>query len=106
MNARRGQGARKLPPVHPGEVLKLDFMEPLGLSAYRLAKETGISAQHLGRVLRGTRSVSADVAMRLARFFGTSARVWLNLQVQYDLDVAEDAVGSEIARRVKPWKAA
>jgi addiction module HigA family antidote len=106
MPAQRGQRTRKLPPVHPGEVLKLDFMEPMGISAYRLGKEIDISAQHLGRLLAGTRGISADVAMRLARFFGTSARLWLNLQVQYDLDVAEDAVGSEIARRVKPWKAA
>jgi addiction module HigA family antidote len=97
---------RKLKPVHPGEVLRLDFLEPMGISAYRLSKETGISAQQLGRILSGSRSVSADAALRLARFFGTSARLWINLQAQYDLDVAEDLAGREIARRVKPWKAA
>lgn len=97
---------RKLKPVHPGEILRFDFLEPMGISAYRLSKETGISAQQLGRVLNGSRGVSADAALRLARFFGTSARLWINLQAQYDLDVAEDVAGREIARRVKPWKAA
>lgn len=81
--------SRKLKPVHPGEVLRLDFLEPLGISAYRLAKEIGVSQQQLGRVLKGTRSVSADLALRLSRFFGTSARVWMGLQAQYDLDVAD-----------------
>lgn len=98
--------ARKLKPIHPGEVLRLDFLEPMGISAYRLSRETGISAQQVGRLLNGTRGVSADAALRLARFFGTSAKLWINLQAQYDLDVAEDASGREIARRVKPWKAA
>ncbi len=97
---------RKLKPVHPGDILRLDFLEPMGISAYRLSKETGISAQQLGRILSGTRSLSADAALRLARFFGTSAKLWINLQSQYDLDVAEDESGREIARRVKPWKAA
>jgi addiction module HigA family antidote len=106
MATRKKAHSKKRAPVHPGNVLKLEFLEPLGISAHRLAEQTGISARHLGRLLTGTRGVSADDALRLSRFFGTSARVWLNLQVQYDLDVAEDAVGSEIARRVKPWKAA
>jgi addiction module HigA family antidote len=97
---------RKLKPVHPGEVLRLDFLEPMNISVYRLSKETGVSAQHLGRIVRGTRGITADVALRLARFFGTSAQVWLGLQVEYDLDVAEDAAGRQIERTVKPWKAA
>ncbi|MFN0133767.1 MAG: HigA family addiction module antitoxin [Phycisphaerales bacterium] len=93
---------RKLRPVHPGEVLRLDFLEPLGISAYRLAQETGISAQHLGRIVHGTRGVRADTALRLARFFGTSAQLWMSLQARYDLDLAEDEAGREIAKRVKP----
>lgn len=97
---------RKLKPVHPGEVLSLDFLEPLGISVYRLSKETGISAQHLGRIVKGTRGVSGDVALRLARFLGTSARLWMSLQAQYDLDAAEDEAGREIHRRVRPYKAA
>ncbi len=98
--------ARKHNPVHPGEVLKLDFMEPLGISAYRLAKETGISAQHIGRIINGARGVSGDVALRLARFFGTSAELWMNLQSRYELDIAEDQAGKEIVRTVTPYKAA
>lgn len=97
---------RKLKPVHPGEVLRLDFLDPLGITAYRLSKEIGITQQHLGRILKGSRGVSADVALRLARFFGTSAKVWMGLQAQYDLDVAEDAAGSAISKRVKPLRAA
>lgn len=98
--------SRKLKPVHPGEVLRLDFLEPLGISVYRLAKETGTSSQQLGRIVNGSRGISADVALRLARFFGTSAQLWLGLQAQYDLDVAMDEAGREIERRVRPWKAA
>ena len=97
---------RKLKPVHPGEILRLDFLEPMGISAYRLAKETGISAQHLGRIMKGTRGVTGDVALRLARFLGTSAQVWIGLQARYELDRAADRAGREIERRVKPWKAA
>lgn len=97
---------RKHTPVHPGDVLRLDFLEPMGVSVYRLSKETGISAQQYGRILKGSRGISADVALRLARFFGTSARVWMGLQAQYDLDVAEDAAGREIQKRVRPLRAA
>jgi addiction module HigA family antidote len=97
---------RRLKPVHPGEVLQLDFLEPMGVTAYRLSKETGISAQQIGRIIKGTRGVSADAALRLARFFGTSPQVWMGLQAQYDLDVAEDQSGREIKKRVKPYKAA
>ena len=93
---------RKLKPVHPGEVLRLDFLEPMGITAYRLSKETGVSAQHWGRIIIGTRGITADVALRLARFFGTSAQVWMGLQARYDLDVAEDQSGREIEQRVKP----
>lgn len=97
---------RKLKPVHPGEVLQHDFLEPMGISAYRLSKETGISAQHLGRIIKGTRGLSGDAALRLARFFGTSAKVWIGLQAQYELDMAEDKAGRQIERRVRPWRAA
>ena len=92
---------KKHKPVHPGEILRLDFLEPLGISAYRLAKETGISAQHIGRIIKGTRGVSGDIALRLARLFGTSADLWMGLQARYELDVAEDLAGDEIRKRVK-----
>ncbi len=98
--------ARKHKPVHPGEVLRLDFLEPMGISAYRLSQETGISAQHIGRILKGTRGIGGDMALRLARFFGTSAQVWMGLQSQYELDLAEDESGREIAKRVQPYTAA
>ncbi|MFZ4576022.1 MAG: HigA family addiction module antitoxin [Phycisphaerales bacterium] len=97
---------KKHKPVHPGEILRLDFMEPLGISAYRLAKELGISAQHISRIIKGTRGVSGDVALRLARLFGTSADLWMGLQSRYELDVAEDSAGQEIRKRVKPPSAA
>ena len=97
---------RKLKPLHPGEVLRLDFLEPMGISVYRLAQATGVSAQHLGRIVKGTRGLSGEVALRLARYFGTSAQVWMGLQAQYELDRAEDAAGAEIRKRVRPLKAA
>lgn len=98
--------SRKLKPVHPGEVLKHEFLEPLGISAYRLAKETGITAQHYGRILKGASGITGDVALRLARFFGTTGEFWMNLQTRWELDTAEDAAGTEIAKRVRPFRAA
>lgn len=97
---------RKHKPIHPGEVLKLDFLEPMGLSVYRLAKETGISAQQLGRIVKGQRDITGDTALRLSQLFGTSAKLWMGLQSQYDLDKAEDAAGKQIARQVRPLEAA
>jgi len=98
--------AKKLKPVHPGEILWHDFMKPMGISGYRVGKETGLSPQHIGRIIKGTRGVSGEVALRLARFFGTSAQLWMGLQAQYDIDVAQDKVGKEIERNVQPYKAA
>ena len=97
---------RKHKPIHPGEVLRFDFLEPMGVTAYRLSKATGISAQHLGRILKGTRGVSGDVALRLARALGTSAQVWMGLQARYDLDLAEDKGGKQIEKQVRLIKAA
>lgn len=98
--------SRKHQPIHPGEILRLDFLEPMNVSAYRLAKVTGISAQQLGRILNGTRGISADVALRLARALGTSAQVWMGLQSQYDLDIAQKSSGRAIEKRVQVIKAA
>ena len=92
---------RKHKPIHPGEVLRLDFLEPMNVSAYRLAKVTGISAQQIGRILKGTRGISGDFALRLARALGTSAQVWMGLQAQYDLDVAQEAYGRAIEKQVR-----
>ena len=91
----------KLPPIHPGEVLLEDFMKPLGLSQYRVAKDIGVPALRISQIVRGQRSITADTALRLARYFGTSAAVWLRLQARYDLEVAESKTAKRINREVK-----
>lgn len=93
----------RLPPVHPGEVLLEDFMKPLGLSQYRLAKDIGVPALRISQIVNGKRSVTPDTAMRLAYYFGTSAAVWLRLQVRYDLEVAEQEMSGRIQREVKVY---
>jgi len=91
----------KLPPVHPGEVLLEDFIKPLGLSQYRVAKDMGVPTLRINQIVRGQRSITADTALRLARYFGTSAAVWLRLQARYDLEVAEARMARRISREVK-----
>lgn len=102
----KARKARKHKPIHPGEVLWAEFMEPLGITKYRLAKDTGMPADRTGRLVRGTRAFTADTALRLARYFGTTAEFWLNLQARYDLEVARDEKGNEIEQSVKPHSAA
>ena len=91
---------RKLPPVHPGEVLLEEFLRPLHLSQYRLAKDVSVPARRINEIVRGTRAVSADTALRLARYFGTSERFWLNLQARYDLEMERDRLGQRLKREV------
>ena len=91
----------KLPPIHPGEVLLEDFMKPMELSQYRLAKDIGVTPIRISQIVNGKRAVTVDTAMRLARYFGTSADVWLRMQVRYDLEVAEDELRDRINREVK-----
>ena len=91
----------KLPPVHPGEVLLEDFMKPLGLSCYRVAKDIGVPTLRISQIVRGQRAVSADTALRLGRYFGTSANVWLGLQADYDLEVAQAHLAPRLEREVK-----
>jgi len=98
--------AKRLPPVHPGEVLLLDFLEPLGLTQYRLAKSLSVPPRRINEIVHGKRAVSADTALRLARFFGTSERFWLNLQTAYDLDVERDRLGARLPREVQVLKKA
>lgn len=93
--------ARKLPPVHPGEVLNEEFLVPLGLSQYRLAREISVPPRRINEIVHGTRAISADTALRLARYFGTSERFWLNLQVRYDLEVEKDRLGKRLQQEVK-----
>lgn len=91
----------RLPPIHPGEVLLEDFMKPLGLSQYRVAQDIGVPTLRISQIVHGKRAVTADTAMRLARYFGTSPDVWLRLQARYDLEVAERKYGDRIEREVK-----
>jgi addiction module HigA family antidote len=91
---------RKLEPVHPGEILLEEFLRPLGLSQYRLAKDVSVPARRINEIVRGSRAVSADTALRLARYFGTSERFWLNLQGRYDLEVEKDRLGERLKREV------
>ena len=90
-----------LSPIHPGEVLLEDFMKPLGLSQYRLAKDIGVTPIRISQIVNGQRAITVDTAMRLARYFGTSAAVWLRLQMRYDLEVAENELQEKIDREVK-----
>ena len=91
----------RLPPIHPGEILLEDFMKPLELSSYRVAKDIGVPALRISQIVRGQRSITADTAMRLARYFGTSAGIWLRLQARYDLEIAESKMAKRINREVK-----
>src|SRR5512146_1139275 len=91
----------KLHPIHPGEVLLEEFIKPMELSQNRLALEIGVHARRINEIVLGKRSVTADTALRLARYFGTSPQFWLGLQNDYDLDVAEDALGSRLDREIR-----
>lgn len=95
----------KLRPVHPGEVLLEEFIKPLGLSQNRLAIEIRVDARRINEIVQGKRSITADTALRLARFFGTSPQFWLGLQKDYDLQVAMDKLGEHIEQEVKPLRA-
>jgi addiction module HigA family antidote len=97
---------KRLTPVHPGEILMEEFLTPLGLTQYRLAKSLAVPARRINEIVHGTRGISADTALRLARFFGTSDRFWLNLQAAYDLDVERDRLGDRLRRDVPVFKRA
>ncbi len=89
---------RIYPPMHPGRVLELEFLEPLEITPYRLAKDIEVDPPRVYSLVRGKRAISADTALRLGRYFGTSAEFWLNLQSHYDLEVEEDRVGESILK--------
>ena len=95
----------KLPPVHPGEVLQEEFLEPLGLSQNRLALAIRVPARRINEIVLGKRGVTADTALRLGRFFGVSPQFWMNLQARYDLDTTADALGDRLDREVQPLAA-
>ena len=94
---------RKLKPVTPGELLREEFLVPMGLSQYRVAKEVGVPAQRIGEIVAGKRSITADTDLRLCRFFGLSNGYWLRAQAAYDTEVAEEPLAKTLAK-IKPWK--
>ena len=94
--------AKKRSPIHPGEVLLEEFIKPMNLSQNRLAIDIGVDARRINEIVLGKRSITADTALRLARFFGNSPQFWLGLQTQYDLDIAEDQLGKRLEREVRP----
>src|SRR2546422_5038194 len=95
-------GKRQVAPVTPGEMLEEEFLKPLGLTKYRLAKEIGVPAQRIGDIVAGKRAITADTDLRLCRFFGLSNGYWLRAQAAYDTEVAERALGAKLAK-IKPW---
>ena len=97
---------KKLPPVPPGEVLLEEFLKPLGISQYQLAKDISVPPRRINEIAHGTRAVTADTALRLARYLGTSERFWLNLQARYELEVQKDRLGSRLAKEVRVLAAA
>lgn len=92
--------SRKLSPIHPGEVLLADFLEPLELSQYRLAHDISVPPRRINEIVHGNRAITADTALRLARYFGTSERFWLNLQARYDLEIERDRLGDRLKHEV------
>lgn len=90
----------KIPPIHPGEILQQEFLVPLEISQYRLAKDTSVPPRRINEIVRGQRAISADTALRLARYFGTSERFWINLQSRFDLEVEKDRLGNRLEREV------
>lgn len=98
--------AKKLPPTHPGEVLQEEFLKPLGISQYRLAKQLNVPARRINEIVQGKRSISADTALRLARYFGTTDRFWLNLQARYDLEREKDRLGKRLVEEVEIFQKA
>jgi len=91
---------KKLPPVHPGEILLEEFLKPLELSQYRVARDLSVPPRRINEIVHGHRGITADTALRLARYFGTSARFWLNLQARYDLEVENDRLGGRLRKEV------
>lgn len=96
---------RDIPPVHPGEILKADFLEPLGLSINALSEAIKVPRTRLNDIVRGRRGITADTAIRLARYFSVSARFWMNLQSHYELEVAEETSGARVGREIRPHAA-
>lgn len=94
----------KLPPIHPGEILNEEFLEPMGISQYRLAKDISVPPRRINEIVHGKRAITADTALRLGRFFNMSPQFWLNLQTRYDLEVTEDQLDNRLENEVHALK--
>jgi addiction module HigA family antidote len=94
---------RSFPPIHPGKILVTEFLEPMGITQYRLAKDIGVTARRINEIVHGRRSITADTALRLGRFFGMEAQFWLNLQTHYDMEVAQEALADRLDTEVHPF---
>jgi len=93
---------RDIPPIHPGEILLTEFLEPMGVTQYRLAKGIGVTPRRINEIVHGRRAITADTALRLGRFFSMEAQFWLNLQTHYEMEVALDALGERLDKEVTP----
>jgi addiction module HigA family antidote len=96
---------KKYSPIHPGEILLEEFLTPLNLTQYRLAKDIGVAPRRINEIVHGSRAITADTALRLARYFGTSERFWMNLQARYDLEVAKIRLGRRLRTEVRRYSA-
>ena len=94
---------RDFPPIHPGEILLSEFLQPLGISQYRLAKSIGVTPRRINEIVHGRRAITADTALRLGRYFGMEAQFWLNLQSHYDMEVALDTLQDRLEKEVQPF---
>ena len=97
---------KKMPPIHPGEILLEEFLKPLGISQYRLAKDIHVPARRINEIVLGKRAISADTALRLSRYFGMSDRFWINLQTRYDLEVEKDRLGTRLVDEIEVYRKA
>ena len=97
---------RNFPPIHPGEILVKEFLDPLKISQYRLAKDIGVTPRRINEIVHGRRAISADTALRLGQFFGMEAQFWMNLQSRYDMEVTRDQFQDKIKKEVRPFSRA
>jgi addiction module HigA family antidote len=95
---------KALTPIHPGEILLEEFLKPMGISQYRLAKATSVPARRINEIVHGKRSVTADTALRLSRYFGMSDRFWMNLQSRYDIELEKDRLGTRLDEEVQIYE--
>ncbi len=98
--------ARKPAPIHPGEILMVEFLEPMGISQYKLAKEISVPPRRINEIVHGQRAITADTALRLSRYFGMTEQFWMNLQTRYDLELEKDRLGRRLDVEVNPTRAA